>query len=103
MLLIYVIAEVSSFVFKIYTNSYYSVFHFVGGGLTYLLFLSITRNVILSLVGVLIVGILWEIHELILWKYFLRKRVYKPERKDTRNDIVLDVLGGFVVYILMNV
>ena len=100
-LLIYIVAEVSSFVFKIYTNSYYSVFHFVGGGLTYLLLLSITKNTILSLVGVLVVGILWEIHELILWKYFLKKRIYKPEKKDTRNDIILDLLGGVVVYILI--
>jgi hypothetical protein len=101
MLLVYVVAEVSSFVFKIYINSYYSVFHFVGGGLTYLLLLSITKNSILSLVGVLVVGILWEIHEWILWKYFLKKRIYKPEKKDTMFDIIFDVLGGIVVYILI--
>jgi hypothetical protein len=99
--MVYVMAEVSNFVFKIYSNNYYSVFHFVGGALTYLLLLSITQNSILSLVGVLIVGILWEIHEWLLWKYFLKKGIYKPEREDTMNDIIFDVLGGIVVYILI--
>lgn len=101
MLFVFALAEISSFVFKIRTNIYYSFFHFVGGGLTYLFLLSIINNNIVSLIGVLVVGILWEIHEWILWKYILKKKRYKPEKKDTLNDIVLDIFGGLTVYFLI--
>jgi hypothetical protein len=100
MVLVCVIAEVSDFVFKIHSNKYYSVFHFVGGGLTYLLILSITKNSCISLFGVLVVGVLWEIHEWLLWKFILKKKLYKPGEKDTLNDLVMDILGAFIFYVL---
>jgi|SRR3989344_3538792 len=93
-------AEVSAFIFKIYNNRFYRIFHFIGGALVYLLFFNLTQNRLLSLVLVLVVGILWEIHEWVLWKFFLKKRVYKPEKKDTLDDLLMDFLGGLLFYIV---
>jgi hypothetical protein len=101
MLGLYIAALISTYIFKIYSNKYYSVYHFVGGGLTYLLILGITKSSLISLAGVLVVGIVWEIHEWILWKYFLKKRVYKPEKKDTRNDLIFDILGAITAFTLI--
>lgn len=100
LIILFISAEVASFVYKIYFDKFYVVFHFVGGSLTYLLFLNLTKNRLLSLGLVLTIGILWEIYEWLLWKFFLRKRQFKPGGKDTKNDLLMDILGALLFYVI---
>lgn len=79
LIILFVSAEMASFVFKIHSNIFYRVFHFVGGALTYLFFLNLTQNRLLSLGLVLAIGILWEIHEWIL---------------------LMDILGALLFYVV---
>ena len=97
---LFVAAEVCSFVFKIHAEKFYRIFHFAGGALTYLLFLNLTQNRLLSLGLVFGTGVLWEIHEWVLWKFFLKKKVYKPGGRDTKDDLLMDVLGALLFYII---
>lgn len=53
--------------------------------------ISIDIAVIFLVLGI---GVMWEIGEWGLWKYFLKKKKYRPEKQDTINDICLDVIGA---------
>lgn len=98
--LLFILSEAMGFVAKIRSNKFFTVFHFAGGGLAYLLFLNLTKNNLLSLLLVVVVGILWEIHEWILWKFFLKKRIYRPGGADTKEDLLMDLLGALVFYVI---
>lgn len=91
---LYLLSYVCGYVFKIYSNKFYGIFHFAGGYLMYIFINSLVKNWLLSLSGVVIVGILWEIYEWIFWKYISRRKRDKPQKKDTTNDLFMDILGG---------
>lgn len=103
LIILFVFAEASSFVFRIHSDKFYRVFHFAGGVLTYLLFSNLTQNKLLSLVLVFVIGVLWEIHEWILWKFFLKKKMYKPGGRDTKDDLLMDILGALLLYVVETV
>ncbi len=96
-LIILFIADIFSVrIFKIHNDRFYSPFHFLGGLLTTFLFLGLYKNIIIALSLTIITGILWEIGEWLLWKLILKKQKYKPEARDTLNDLILDFLGGII-------
>ena len=100
LLILLLVAETASFVFKVHSQRFYVAFHLVGGALVYLFFLILTQNKFFSLGLVLTIGLLWEFHEWVLWKFFLKKRVYKPGGGDTRNDLLMDLLGALSIYVI---
>lgn len=51
----------------------------------------------------LIIGISWEIYEWFLWKYVLKKEVFKPKKQDTINDLVLDSLGAITTILFLSI
>jgi len=54
------------------------------------------NNSILGVLFVFIVGVLWEIYEWLRYRYFFKEKIYKPEKIDTINDLILDTLGAIV-------
>ena len=101
LVLLYLLAQISGEIFKIRKNSFYSYFHFVGGGLTYLFWQSLIPNWFYCLLLTGLVGVLWEIYEYVDWRFFRKQKRFKPEDKDTLNDLVMDLLGGLVVVIIL--
>jgi hypothetical protein len=91
---LFILSEICGQVFKIRNNSFYRIFHFTGGCLTFLFLFSMIPNTILCLILTEIVGVFWEIYEWIRWKYFGRKKIDRPQKKDTLEDLVLDFTGG---------
>ena len=100
LVILFLAAELACFVFNIHSNIFYRVFHFAGGALIYLLFLNLTEDRLLSLGLVILIGVLWEIHEWILWKFVLKKRLYKPGGRDTKDDMLMDILGASLFYVI---
>ena len=66
-----------------------------------LLFYGLTGSYALAIGGTLAIGVAWEIYEVIIWKYFLKARKYKPKKDDTRNDLVLDFVGSLTAVALL--
>lgn len=98
--LLFVIAYIYNLVFKVYSDKFYRIFHFLGGGFSFLFFWSLTKLVFLSFFFVLLISILWEIHEWVMWKFVFKKKALKPGEKDTLDDLFLDMIGAFVFYLL---
>ena len=94
LLFLYIAANVCWHLFKIINNNFYKPFHFAGGFFIYVFLESILRNKLLSLFLVIIVGIAWEIYEWLLWKYVFKRKKDKPQKKDTTNDLFMDLAGG---------
>ena len=88
---------------------YYSVpwfdmlMHFLGGlwlGLAFIWLYSAGTSYLKIIAGVLLVGVFWEIFELVIHQYFLRESFDLP---DTLSDLFFDMLGGGVaVFYLAN-
>lgn len=93
---LFVVSEICGHILKIKSQKFYMPFHFTGGVLTFLFLNSFIKNLVLSVLFVFIVGVLWEIYEWLRWKYFLKEKMYKPEKGDTLNDLVLDIVGAIV-------
>lgn len=91
---LFALAQITTFVFKITRNRFYAPFHFAGGLLLAIFFFSLFGSYTFALLATLGTGVLWEVYEYLLWKFVLKKKKFKPERKDTVQDIVLDFLGG---------
>lgn len=68
----------------------------------YIFINSLVKNWLLSLSGVIIVGILWEIYEWIFWKHISRRKRDKPQKKDTTDDLFMDFLGGLSAFVLID-
>lgn len=100
LLAIFLAAEVCGYILKIRSKNFFYAFHFAGGVFICLLFYILTQNSIVSLAATFAIGILWEIYEWVLWKYFLKKKIYKPERTDTIKDIIFDMLGAVTLIFL---
>ncbi len=98
---LYILANISGFVIGIRDERYYRYFHFTGGLLATLFFFGFVGNYILALFLTGVLGVLWEIYEWLLWRYLLKKKKYKPMRKDTINDLILDMVGGIVAIVLL--
>lgn len=99
LILLFILAEVCGEILKIRKNSFYRLFHFTGGALTFLFFFSLIPNTILCLILTETVGVLWEIYEWIRWKLSPKKKLNKLERKDTIEDLILD-MGGAIFGLL---
>lgn len=82
--------------FKIESDRFYAYFHLLGGGLVGLFVYGFFESSTVSVLGTLLVGIGWELAEWLLWKFILKKMAYKPKPADTKNDIILDVVGSSV-------
>lgn len=98
---LYLVSNITSLVFGITNNRFYALFHFLGGTLATLLFLSITGGIAVSILLTLLTGIFWEIYEYLLWKYLLKRKKFKPQRQDTINDFFLDFLGAVFAVLLV--
>jgi hypothetical protein len=101
LVVLYALANFCGFVVKIQSDWFYAPFHLVGGALTFLFFHSFLPNYVVCLFLTEAVGILWEVYEWLLWKYFLKKKIYKPQADDTRNDLILDFAGALLIGILL--
>lgn len=97
---LYVLAYICDLVFKIHTDKFYSPFHLMGGFLVFVFLNSFIQNKAVSLALVIVVGILWEIYEYILWKLFKGKPFKRPKKKDTTYDLIFDFIGGLTSLIL---
>lgn len=86
-------------------NEFDSLMHFLGGATVSIFFLwgyfysgafnstntSLTRFLSVSLLGLLLVAVLWEIYELVLGEAKFAKSTYLS---DTTLDFIMDFLGG---------
>lgn len=95
---LYFLSYTSCYLFKIRSNKFYKWFHFAGGYLIYVFIDSIINNRLLSLFVVILVGIAWEVYEWLLWKYILKSKFQKPQKKDTTDDLIKDFLGGLTAF-----
>ena len=102
LIFLFLLSEITGSVFKIYRNSFYSYFHFVGGGITFLFWYSLIQIKMVCLFLTLATGIVWEIYEWVRWKYFIKEKKKKPQRGDTATDIILDVVGGILITVLFS-
>jgi len=86
---------------NIRNEKFFNYFHFSGGLVLTLFFFSFVGNYSLSLLLTFVTGIVWEVYEWASWKYFLKKKKYKPMKKDTKNDLILDMVGGVVAIVIL--
>jgi len=93
---IVVLVHITSFVFNILDDRFYSIFHLGGAILGVFFFYSFTGSYVFSIILTQLLGILWEIFEWSEWKFILKKKKYKPDPIDTRNDLVLDFIGSLL-------
>lgn len=89
-----IISHITSFVFNILNDRFYSIFHLAAGILAMFFFYTFTHNFIFSIILTQILGISWEVYEWYQWKLILKKKKYKPDPTDTRNDLVIDFIGS---------
>jgi len=101
LIILFVVANISGFILNIRNDKFFNYFHFLGGLVVTIFFFSFTNNYLTALALTFITGILWEVYEWVSWKYFLKKKKYKPMKKDTKNDLVLDMVGGVVALIIL--
>lgn len=88
------------FILKITSDKFYQPFHFAGGFLVFVFIDSFINNRGLSLILSVGIGIVWEIYEWLLWRYVLKKKLYKPKGADTKDDLIKGFLGGITALIL---
>jgi hypothetical protein len=60
-------------------------------------------KLILGLGFVALVGVLWELHEFAADLYLKDKAFMQPDLQDTMFDLALDLLGGFIFFILCRI
>lgn len=101
LVIIYFLSNLSGFALDIRSNRFYTLFHFAGGFLVALFFFSFLNHYLFVLILTLVTGTLWEVYEWLLWKYVLKKKKFKPERQDTINDIIVDILGAMAALWLL--
>ncbi len=81
---------------NINNDAIYAPFHFATGALVGAWWQLIINMPLAALFLTISVGAIWEIYEWSLWKFVLKKPKYKPKAWDTRNDMILDLLGGMI-------
>jgi len=102
LILLYASAQIATFVFKKTDNEFYNYFHFTGGVLVGLFMYSFTNNYLTAFLLTIVIGLLWEVHEWILWKFFYHQKKFKQEKDDTINDLVLDGVGALVALVVLS-
>jgi len=105
LLILFAASQISDHIFKIHNDNFYRPFHFAGGFFMTLLFFDFTKNYFLALFLAFVAGVLWEAYEWAEWRYVPRfhKKSRKPKVRDTRNDILDDLLGALTVGIILYV
>jgi VanZ family protein len=93
---LFLIAQVTTFIFGVRNEKFYAPFHFGAGILLGIIFFSITKSALLVIIFSITVGVLWEIYEQLMWKHVLKKEKFRPQRQDTINDLFLDFLGSIL-------
>lgn len=101
LLFVFVLSYICAWVFKIRADKFYKPFHFAGGFLVFVFSNSLITNKFLCLVLVVMVGIAWEIYEWAFWKILSKRKIDRPRRKDTINDLIMDFIGGATAFILL--
>lgn len=101
LILLYSLSLFTSYKLNISNDNFYAPFHFAGGLLTGMFFFSLTERAPLAVILTIMVGILWEVYEQIVWKLFVKKKKFQPKLPDTINDLVLDFLGSVVAVLLI--
>ena len=101
LLALFVLAYTGGLLLNLHNNDFFSHFHFVAGFLTTILFFLLFKNYILALSLTVGIGIVWEFYEVVSWKYLIKKKSFKPERKDTIEDIILDFIGGLLALVIL--
>lgn len=101
LVVLYIVANICGFGLKIRNNLFFYPFHFTGGVLVALLIYNLTANKTVAFLGTISIGILWEVYEWLLWKYFLKKKEFKPQNLDTLLDILCDTAGALVILSLV--
>lgn len=98
---LFLVAQTTTFVFGVRNEKFYAPFHFGAGVFLGIIFFGLLGSPFQTIVLTIFLGILWEIYEEVMWKFFLKKRIFKPQRQDTVNDLFLDFLGSvFGIFIL---
>lgn len=102
--IIFLVSRITDYVFKIRNDTFYRPFHFAGGFFVTLAAFDITKSFISSIVITIIIGLLWEAYEWALWRYipYFHKRENKPGIEDTKNDLLLDLLGSVSALLAMH-
>lgn len=100
LLALFFLSHFTGFIMGIRDDRFYSPFHFVGGMLSGFFFYGLTHSFALSIVLTMAIGVAWEIYEVLLWKYLLKQRKFKPKKDDTKNDLVLDFFGSLATVAL---
>ena len=98
---IVIFVHITSFVFGILNDRFYSIFHIIGPILGVFFFHSFTENYFFAVILTVFLGISWEIFEYCEWKFILKKKKYKPDPVDTRNDLALDFLGSLIGVVIL--
>lgn len=91
-----IVSHITSFVFHILSDRFYSFFHLAAGILAAFFFYAFTQNYIISVVLTVFLGIAWEVYEWYEWKLILKKKKFQPQPDDTRNDLLVDLLGSLI-------
>lgn len=101
LLALFLLSYISSLLLNLHNNDFFSHFHFVAGFLSTILFFLMFKNYFLALLLTVGTGVLWEFYELVSWRYLIKKKSFKPERKDTIEDIILDFTGGLLALVIL--
>jgi len=91
-----ILSHITTYLFHIRSDRFYSFFHLTAGILAAFLFYSMTGSYVLSIVLTLLLGIAWEIYEWYEWKLIIKKKKFMPQPDDTRNDLVVDFVGSLL-------
>lgn len=97
------LSYITTFIFHIYDDKFYNYFHLIAGILSASLFYNLFQNYFLALILTVALGILWEIFEWLQWKLLIKKKLFKPNPLDTRNDLFLDFIGGILGLTLLKI
>ncbi len=94
--ILFITAHISFHVWHIDNDRYYSIFHLSAGGLVAIVWYGLIGNLGAAVFLTVVVGLVWEIYEVLMWIYVLKKKRFKPDPVDTRNDLMLDFVGALL-------
>lgn len=91
-----IVAQIANYVFHVDNDNFFAPFHFACGALVAIIIAQILGNYGAAVYLTLVVGLAWEVYEVLLWKFVLKKKKFAPDPIDTRNDLVLDLIGAML-------
>lgn len=101
LLALFFLSHYTGYMLNMRKDIFFSPFHFTGGLLTALLSYGLTHSYALAVASTLGIGVAWEVYEVMVWKYVLKEKKYKPKDGDTRNDLLLDFIGSLTAIALI--